>query len=32
MTQGSGTIFDSEMIALLKKVLAETERTLPNQR
>ena len=32
MTQGSGTIFDPETITLLKKVLAEAERTLPNQR
>ena len=32
MTQGSGTTFDPETITLLKKVLAEAERTLPNQR
>jgi hypothetical protein len=32
MTQGSGTTFDPETINLLKKVLAEAERTLPNQR
>jgi len=32
MTQGSGTTFDPETINLLKTVLAEAERTLPNQR
>ena len=31
MTQGSGTIFDPETITLLKKVLAEAERTVPHQ-
>jgi len=32
MTQGSSATFDPETITLLKKVLAEAERTLPNQR
>jgi hypothetical protein len=32
MTQGSGTVFDPNTIVLLKKVLAEAEQTLPNQR
>jgi hypothetical protein len=32
MTQGSGTVFDPDTIALLKKVLAEAEQALPNQR
>jgi hypothetical protein len=32
MTQESDAAFDPETITLLKKVLAEAERTLPNQR
>ena len=32
MTQQNRAIFDPETITLLKKVLAEAERTLPNQR
>jgi len=32
MTQESGATFDPQTITLLKKVLAEAERALPNQR